>query len=375
MTAQNSTDPRHQVAGLDQRAVGFSAPPVLPGTEIRHRLGLLHTELGDGDVAALSLLPQRGHYASLTGRAIAGLSELYAELTSYGWRLTQRPGADVARASTLREADVDTLADVRGERAESGHQIPNTVAVTLLGPVSLAATLHLPGGEKVLIDHGARRDLAQSLSAGTAEHLAHLRRSTGAQRLRVVVYEPDMGRVRRGDVPTVSGYRTIRSLPRDEVRSLVGEFLGSLRSSGADEVFLDVTAAPSGELVEDFRSRDNGRLTELAVDGFSLNAGARSSAEWEQLAQLVEDQSQLILPLLHPGETGHIPQVSQLASRLHEPWQALGMPTSSWDAFTLTPCAVEAAEEVSELSDAALMRAVTRVRDTASALTDQMESH
>lgn len=360
-------------------AVHATAPAAFPGTEFRHAAGRLQTELAAPHLTPLPELPGRGHHASLLGRSVARLSELYAELTSYGWRLVSRPGADHHRAAQLLRADVDTLADVRGERADQDPVAPDDpVRLELLGPVSLAAGVALPSGEKVLVDHGARRDLTDSLAAGTAGHLEHVRRSClrPGGRLNVTLLEPDYARVRTGEVPTVSGYRTIRSLSRDETRAMVGVVVDSLRAAGADEVILDLGAGapvPEQEHVEDFRGRSASRL-----DGFGLQVPGLGARNWERVAGLAEEGTRFLAALLSVQEIEHaasaqaLPQVTELVSRLTRPWQALGMPPSSLSTMLLTPCGVHGRERLRQLDEASALRAITRVRDAAEALTDQI---
>ncbi|MGQ7786458.1 hypothetical protein [Nesterenkonia sp. K-15-9-6] len=351
------------------QAVLATADGVMPGDQSLVSSQRLEEELS-GHLPALAELPARGHHATLRGRAIAMLAELPAELTSYGWRLVDRPGADHRRAVQLLRADVDTLADVRGARAEDGgDDQPAELVLHLLGPVSLAAKLALPGGEKLLVDHGARRDLADSLAAGAAEHLAHVRRSCAPAALRVVLLEPDHQRVRTGSVPTVSGYRTIRALPRDETRRMIGVVVESLRAAGADEVLLDLGEAPLLEHVEDHRAPTGTR-----VDGFGLPVPALTTGDWERVAGLVEEGTRFHAGLLRsvPRSMQETPQVSVLARRLSEPWQALGMPSSSLAALSVTPLASAARDQLAAVSETDALRLVSRTRNAAEALTDQM---
>lgn len=353
-----------------------AAAAAFPGVDARHAAEMLSAETPAPHLSALPELPQRGHHATLLGRAAAQLSELYGELTSYGWRLTQRPGADHQRAAQLLRADVDTLADVRGERAETHGEESSPLKVEVLGPVSLAAQLALPSGEKVLVDHGARRDLAESLAAGLTSHVEHVRRACSPQTLSVVLSETRYGKVRRGEVPTVSGYRTIRSLPRDETRVMIGVVVEALRAAGADEVILDLGDAPQPEHVEDFRGREASR-----VEGFGLPVTALGSTAWEQVAELTESGTQWLAGMLRPHETRRatLPQVSSLAARLTKPWQALGMPAASLESFLLTTYCGEDRERPAGLGSAGLdeasaLRTLTRVLGTAEALTEQINN-
>ena len=63
-----------------------------------------------------------------------------------------------------------------------------------------------PRGDKVLSDHGARRELAQALAEGVAEHLADVRRRVGAARVVVQLDEPALPAVLAGRIPTASGF-------------------------------------------------------------------------------------------------------------------------------------------------------------------------
>lgn len=364
--------------GLLVNGLIATAPGVMPGTDLVRSTELLESELGPPHLPTLPQLPSRGHHASAHGRAIALLTEMYAELVSYGWRLTSRPGSDHHRAAQLLKADVDTLADIRGARAESGSQETSPgLKIDLLGPVSFSAQLALPSGEKVLIDHGGRRDLAQSLALGAAAHVEHVRRSCAPASLTVVVHESDYDRVRSGAVPTVSGYRTIRAMTRDETRTMLNPLLDSLRTAGADDVFLDFGGLPELAQVEDHGA---------AVDGFSLPLHRQGSGDWERVAELVEGGTRFLTALLSPGEapgsasrrTGEssrsLPEVTKLAARLTEPWGALGMPLPALEAMTLLPmigCERHGFENATETD---VMRTLTRVRDTADALRDQIRA-
>ena len=78
------------------------------------------------------------------------------------------------------------------------------------GPWTLAATLEKTRGDKVLSDHGARRDLTDSLAEGVRLHVAEVsRRIPGAQFV-LQLDEPGLPAVLAGDVPTVSGFGRLR---------------------------------------------------------------------------------------------------------------------------------------------------------------------
>ena len=82
------------------------------------------------------------------------------------------------------------------------------------GPWTLAAAIELPSGHRVVSDHGATRDLIDSLVEGLAEHLAELRRRLPNARLVVQLDEPSVPAVLNARVPTPSGYGTARAIER-----------------------------------------------------------------------------------------------------------------------------------------------------------------
>lgn len=347
-----------------------AAPGTMPGHDFRRAAERLESELTPPHLAALPDLPARGHHGTQLGRSIAQLAELHAELTSYGWRLVQRPGADHQRCSALLRSDVDTLADVHGAKADLGRDL-SPLHLEVLGPVSLAARLHLPSGEKALIDHGARRDLTHSLATGLAEHVEHVLRSVRPESLSVVLQEPDYRTVRSGSVPTVSGYQSIRALGRDEARSMFGTVVDALRTAGAEEVIFDCGQIVDREHIEDFFSRSS-----TAADGFAMPVHRASAAEWERTAELVEAGAGIWAGVLHPGPSGAprpLPEVSELMARLTEPWKRLGMPASSLSSVTVTGCGAADRQTLSEVGEVEFLRTWSRLRETAEALTDTMQ--
>lgn len=190
------------------------------GTDVAEAQRVTLGELGADHWPVLPELPDRGPGADATGRSAALLQELAVDLQPHGWRVSP-PGAagsgrDRRRAVSFWREDAHRWADTAG--AEGA--VVERLAVRVRGPLSLLAGLWLPGGERVLGDHGARRDVAESYLEGLQDALPRLRRATGAARLGVVVDEPWAAAVLAGTLPTASGYRTVRSLPREEARGL-----------------------------------------------------------------------------------------------------------------------------------------------------------
>ena len=124
------------------------------------------------DLPHLPELPGRGAGARrMTGRALARRRPTSASTCSPpGWRLTDAagrrppPGAQPARPRT----------STRLEEQAQGYA--GAFKIQVAGPWTLAATVERPRGDKVLADHGARRELAQALAEGVRGHVADVRR-------------------------------------------------------------------------------------------------------------------------------------------------------------------------------------------------------
>jgi hypothetical protein len=181
--------------------------PVTASRDVLNALGHPHEPL-------LPELPGRGPGSDPIGRAAALLDGLAVDLQPHGWRLVPETGMDHRRAASALRSDVNAFTDVAGD---AGITVQHLV-VRVTGPMTLAANLWLPGGERSLSDSGARRDVAQSLAAGLGAWIRSVRTATGAERLSVLVDEPQAAAVLSGALPTASGYRTVRSIPRSEVR-------------------------------------------------------------------------------------------------------------------------------------------------------------
>ncbi|MEO9249001.1 hypothetical protein ABDK96_15055 [Citricoccus nitrophenolicus] len=205
-----------------------------PGTDPVSAAGDVLNALGSPHLPVLPELPARGPGSDPVGRTAALLEDLAVDLQPHGWRLVPEPGMDHRRATSALASDRHALTDVAGE---SGLSLEDLL-LRVTGPMSLAADLWLPGGERSLSDHGARRDVAQSLAAGLASHVAAVRSQTGASRLTVVLEEPRAAAVLSGALPTASGYRTVRSIPRSEVRSAWTLLLQSVLDAGATGLVL-----------------------------------------------------------------------------------------------------------------------------------------
>ena len=122
-----------------------------------------------GEVPELPYLPElpgRGFGADLVARTGALLADFGWSGNRTAGRSPAHSGRDQAKARDHLNRDLDALT----EQAQGVALLK----VSVCGPMTLGAALELPNLHKVLTDHGAFRDLAESLTEGTRLLLAEL---------------------------------------------------------------------------------------------------------------------------------------------------------------------------------------------------------
>jgi len=271
----------------------------LPGTDPDEAVRLVLGEVAD--LPYLPELPGRGFGADLIARAGALLVDLPLEWQPHGWTVTSSPGRDLARARDHLHRDLDAL-------TEQAQGVP-LLKVSVCGPMTLGAALELPNLHKVLTDHGAFRDLAGSLAEGTRLLLADLATNLPGTAIVLQVDEPGLPQVLAGQVPTPSGYGTVRSLPR----SVAGPALAGL---------LEV-AAPGHRVVHCCDSRvPFDLLASSGASAVSVDAGLVSDAHLDSLGELVEAGVSLWLGVF-PGTDAPI-STARAREQLRVLWAKLG---------------------------------------------------
>ena len=307
------------------RVVQASAHGPMPGTDPVEAQRMIRGEVGAPNVPYLHQLPDRGVGSDAIGRGAMLLEELSVDLRPHGWRIASAPGIDARRAASALRTDLNVLGDLIGAEADGGAELK----IQFPGPATLAANLYLQQGERVLSDHGARRDLAQSLALGAARHLRQVQNCTGRTHLSVYIDEPAVADVLAGSLPTASGYRTLRSIPSAEVRGWWNELIDALKAAGAREVIIgssgDAVAWPSIAST----------AFEAGADGVGANASELTVPGWELLAGAIEDGKRLWLGCINPQST--VPGVVGAVSAIRRPWKQLGLSDAQLDALVLTP--------------------------------------
>ncbi|MGG5258415.1 methionine synthase [Phycicoccus avicenniae] len=241
-------------APMPVRATGIGS---WPGNSVREAVRTVRDLLLDGDGLGIPFLPEtpgRGPGSEMVGRAAGMLVDLAVDLQPSGWRLVDRPGRDAARTASLLREDLDELAE-----AYDGYE--GGLKVQVCGPWTLAATLELTRGERVVTDPGAAADLAASLAEGVALHVADVRRLVPGAEVVLQLDEPALPAVLQGSLPTASGYGRVRAVDPQVVAGTLRDALAAhdgptvlhcchpqapvplLRSTGTGALALDLTAA------------------------------------------------------------------------------------------------------------------------------------
>jgi hypothetical protein len=291
-----------------------------PGASVRDALDQVRGLLAD-DLPYLPELPARGPGADMVGRTAGLLVELHVDLQPAGWRLVDHPGRDASRTAALLREDLDELAEVFD--GWTGR-----LKLQVVGPWTLAASLWLPRGERVVVDPGACRDLVESLAEGVRTHVAAVRTLVPEAQVVVQVDEPSLPAVLAGRLPTASGFGRLPSLDPQ------------VAQSGLESVL----AAHDGDTVVHCCAVDPPLplLRAAGASALSLDTSLLGPRGWEGVAVAVEDGVRL-----HAGAVptdGSVTRPHVVADRVEGAWRRLGLPASALSSVVVTPaCGLAAA--------------------------------
>ena len=291
-----------------------------PGEDFDEALRVVLGELPD--LPHLPELPGRGATASMTGRGLAVLAELGADLQPAGWRLTGGgAGVDHRRARSLLAQDLDAV-------EEQAQEYSGTFKIQVAGPWTLAATVERPRGDKVLGDRGARRELAQALAEGLGEHVAGVRRRLpGVGRLVVQVDEPALAAVLGGQVPTASGFHRHRTVDRPEASQALEWVLEAIAEQGAEPW---VHGCAPGTPIALLRG--------AGATGLSVDLAMLSAADHDALAEALEAGATVALGVVPGTDPAHDPTDAQVTESVLRWLDMLGLdPHEVGERLVLTP--------------------------------------
>jgi methionine synthase II (cobalamin-independent) len=318
-----------------------------PGTDMADAIKIAFEECPD--LPYLPELPARGGYAAMIGRSTALLTGLAVDLQPAGWRLTDGSGRDHRLAISTLRSDLDLL-----EEHAQGYVGP--VKYSVAGPWTLAATMERPRGDRVLADHGACRDVAQSLTEGIAELVIEMRQRLPEAVPVVQLDEPLLPAVLAGSVPTASGLSRHRSVEVPEVSTALSQLVERLRATGGSDVLVHCCADdPPLDLLQG-----------AGVRGVLVDLDRLQPLEWDAIGPALEAGWEVGLGALPTNQTL---TPDQLARRVLPPLGDLGVAPAQFDQLILTPaCGLASTTR----SDA--VRALRVLRAAADIVAEQLAS-
>lgn len=317
-----------QRQGPERSDVYATAFCQFPGNDPLQIHEIIRGELGEPNLAVFPQLADRGVGADEVGRSATLLAELGFDLQPHGWRVGVNDGVDARRARSILRSDENLLADVLGAEQKPAQRLK----LTVLGPWSLAARLYLSNGERTISDHGARRDIIAAYAYGVREHVDRLARITGVQSLTVQLDEPLFADVLDGNIKTASGYRTLRSIPRSEVRGSYEEFFKVLCDDGPQHRIQTLLNLPTGDdrWIERMDLLTQAGTTQVVIDPQDLN-----HRKWERVAGFVEGGGRVFMQVLTPALRA--PGVVEAVNTILRPWRQLGLSDGQLGSMTLMP--------------------------------------
>ncbi|MFC6162298.1 uroporphyrinogen decarboxylase/cobalamine-independent methonine synthase family protein [Kribbella jiaozuonensis] len=291
----------------------------VPGDDIRE---WMRAVLELVDIPFLPELPARP-YGDMLSRTVAVLTELAADLQPAGWRLTgggdARASLDQRRARAQLQEDLDVL-------EEYAYEYEGPLKIQVTGPWTLAASMERPRGDKVLADHGARRDLAQALADGVQQHVAEVRKRVPGAELVLQIDEPGLPAVLAGAVPTASGWSKHRSVDGPGAVELLSMF-----TTAAPTIVHCCAARPPIEV-----------FTKSGAAGVAIDVSLLNNAAWDQIAIAAEAGTTLYAGLV--STTGPLPEPDHAAAPLVRRWRELGLDPELMKQIVITPaCGLAAA--------------------------------
>ncbi len=335
------------------RATGVGS---LPGASAREAMSVVTGEFPE--LVHLPELPARGPGGDLVGRTAALLagvaSEFSVETTPTGWRYADRPGPAVRRALSYWREDLDVF-------EESCQGATGDLKLQLCGPVTLAASISLRRGERVLSDQGAMRDLVEAHREAVVAHITDLRRRLPAARWILQIDEPAMDAALRGALPTQSGWGRLTPLEEPLVRAWHRRLAEVVRAGAATPWLHACTGRPPIALALD-----------AGYSGLSGAIDLLRPADDDALGAAVEGGMTLIAGVVPATAEGiaHAPSAPALVDPIRRLYGRIGLD----DAVLAASVVISPACGLGDLSWASARAAMALTREAAHVLADQLDA-
>lgn len=336
-----------------------------PGDDLSEAMSRVEGELGAPHLPFLPHLPALGWRSTPLARTLVVCEGLAFDGASFGWRMVHSGGRGVRESALAQDrllSDINLLADrVGAQKKRFTSNVEGSAAVykiQLVGPLTLAASIYLPGGERAISDAGASRDLLESFLEGLERWMDSLREALQAPRALIAVQldESEFQRLMEGAIPTVSGFRSLSALQphyyQQVYRRISERFaelnlqlildvdgtalkpVQELKLLSQSRPALDALALLKAMQVEDaapcalLLHPDRARLKGPGMLQVPPLSAPRS---WEPVAQLLEARAQLWLPVVTSA------RVPDQVRRLYSLWREVGLEPTQLSAVGLMP--------------------------------------
>jgi methionine synthase II (cobalamin-independent) len=313
MTAAESTTSGNGVqvpAQLFNEAAAATGIGSMPGTSVTESAAIV---FGESDLPYVPELPARGPGSDMIGRTMSRLAlvdpAFSVSTTPSGWRLSDRPGRDVRRALSWWGEDLDAV-------QEQATGFAGSLKVQLAGPLTMAASVELVSGEKVLRDEGARRDVAAATAEAAVALIAELRSRVSQAHIVVQLDEPGLAAVLNGSVPTASGLTKYRPVELAEVESLLGHLVKSIHAAGASVLVHSCAPKPPFQL-----------WRRAGFDAISFDAALINEADYDHLGAAIDRGTKLVLGVV---PTNARPDSQAALARVTELQRELSFDDAAW---------------------------------------------
>jgi methionine synthase II (cobalamin-independent) len=218
---------------------------------------------------------------------------------------------------------------------EQAQGFAGTFKVQVTGPWTLAATVERPRGDRLLADHGARRELAQALAEGVRTHVADVRRRLPEAEVVVQVDEPALPSVLAGGIPTASGFHRHRSVDDPAASPALEWVFAAVSESGAVPVAHCCAADVPARL-----------LVGAGAAGLSVDLDVLAAETYDDLAALLEEERPVHLGVVPTARPSNALTDRAVVERVLRWLDMLGLDPGSAPSLVLTPaCGLAGAQE------------------------------
>ncbi|MEY2635192.1 MAG: hypothetical protein RIS75_1132 [Actinomycetota bacterium] len=289
MTIDRNKSPRGSAVGLGS----------MPGTSAHESLGIITDTVTD--LVHVPELPARGPGGEMVGRTVGLLHRVddgfSIETTPSGWRIARGENRIMRRANSWLNEDIDELEAV-------AHEHSGFLKMQIAGPWTLAASIEMINGHRIINDFGAVQDYAQGISAAVSLFLKDARRRFPHASWVIQIDEPWIGGVLRGEVPTRTGRGSLPPVDGQTVQQLLTNISESIHTQDAVAWIHTCANQPPLEL-----------MVKAGFDGISVDMSQLRNGDEEFITDMWDKNVVLIAGL----DTAHKGSQSNAARALLDP--------------------------------------------------------